>query len=263
MASFLSTLFSGGAEREAADRNRQQLGQYQTQGTGYLNSGLDRSSGYLNQAVGAYQPLSDLAGQYRQGSGLYLDALGVNGADGNTRATGAFQAGPGYEFTRDQGLDAINRRRAVGHMLDSGNADIDAVKFGTGLADQTYGSWLDRLRGVDSNAMAATGAAASGQSGGYGSLANLYQQDANNRVNLAGNVSSGNIAANNQQAAGEASGARNLLNAGMGLASLATGGMGGGFGFGSSLGNLGSQMFGNGTGYQTNPWSSGGMFGGR
>jgi hypothetical protein len=238
MAGFFSTLFGGGAEREAADRNRAQLGQYQTQGTGYLDSGLNRSSGYLNQAVDAYSPLASLAGDYRQGSGLYLDALGVNGGAGNNRATSAFQTGPGYEFTLDQGLNALNRRRAAGGMLESGNADIDAMKFGTGLADQTYGSWLDRLRGVDSNAMAATGAAASGQAGAFGNLSNLYQQDANNRVNLTGNVTSGNISANNQQAAGEASGARNLLNAGMGLASLATGGMGGGFGFGGGTGGM-------------------------
>lgn len=260
MASFLSTLFSGGAEREAADRNRAALGQYQTQGLGYLDSGLGRSSGYLDRAVGAYDPLASLAGDYRRGSGLYLDALGVNGAEGNTRATGAFQAGPGYEFTLGQGLDALNRRRAAGGMLNSGNADVDALKFGTGLADQTYGSWLDRLRGVDSNALSATGAAAAGQAGGYGSLANLYNTDAQNRVNLAGSVTSGNMAANNLQAQGESQGARNVFGGITSLANLATGGFGGGFGFGGTTGGGGTQRT---STFGYNPFEGAFSFGGR
>lgn len=338
MASFLSTLFGGGAEREAADRNRASYGQYQTNALGALNSGLDRSVGAvtqgadyarnalgqnyslygdlgrtgtdildrgradslatLGQAAGVYDPLR---AKYGAGTDLYLDSLGVNGAGGNQRAVDSFQAGPGYEFTLDQGLNALNRRRAAAGMLNSGNADVDALTYGTGLANQTYGGWQDRLAGLINPEMAA----ASGQAGVYGNMANvigadtaarlglasgvtqgqagantaaaandvalgntlggLYSNDATNRTGVYGNVTSGNVAASNQQAAGEASGARNLLNAGMGLASLAVGGMGGGsFGsLGGSLGNLGSQMFGNGTGYQTNPWSAGGMFGGR
>lgn len=336
MASFLSTLFGGGAERDAADRNRAAYGLYQTNAMGALDRGLDRSldavnagANYARNAYGqnynlygdlgrtgtgildagradslaalsgaadVYRPLQD---KYGAGTSLYLDSLGVNGAAGNTRAQDSFQAGPGYEFTRDQGLEALNRRRAAAGMLNSGNADIDALKYGTGLADQTYGAWQDRLAGLISPEMAA----ASGLAGTYGrasdvinadtaarlglasgvtqgqagansaaaandvalgnTLAGLYTGDATNRTGVYGNVTSGNVAASNQQAAGEASGARNLLNAGMGLASLAVGGMGGMGGSFGSLGNLGSQVFGNGTGYQTNPWSAGGIFGGR
>lgn len=242
---FFDTLFSGGAEKDAANKNRTAYQTYGVQGLGALDNGLRTSGDFLTRAVGAYDPLSSLASDYRRGSTLYQDALGINGQEGNARATGAFQAGPGYEFTRDQGIDALNRRRAAGGMLNSGNADIDALKFGTGLADQTYNGWLDRLSGINNNALSATGAAAGGQAAGYGSLADLYNQDAQNRIGLIGNVTSGQVSANNTEAAGKAAGAKNALGAGLGLASLAIGGAGGLGGL-SSLGGLGSAFGGGG-----------------
>lgn len=261
MASFLSTLFGGGAEREAAERNRALYQNYQNQGTEFLNTGLNNSVGNLNKAIGAYDPLSALATKFGAGTDLYLDALGVNGADGNARATASFQQGPGYQFTLNQGLEALNRRRATGGMLDSGNADIDAMTFGTGLADKTYSGWLDRLNGVNQNTIATTGAAAQGRASGFTSLADLYNQDAQNRIGLTGNTTSGMASANNTEAAGRAAGARNLLSAGLGIASLATGGMGGMGGLGSSLSNM-QGMFGMS---QTGPtWANGmsGSYGG-
>lgn len=219
-------LFGGGAEKAAADRNRAELGNYQTQGLGYLAGGYNTAQGNLTSALGAYQPLADLAYQQGQGSKLYLDALGVNGPDGTTRAQSAFTTSPGYQFNLDQGLAAINRRRAAGGMLNSGNADADAIKFGSGLASGEYNNWMTGLSGLNSNAISATGAAANGQAGVYGSLANLGQQNATNQVNLLGNVTSGMMSANNQQAAGEAAGAKNLLGLGTSILGLGTGGGG-------------------------------------
>lgn len=306
MASFFSTLFGGGAERDAADRNRASLGTYAGDSNRYFDTGLDRATGavtgardaaggYLDQNNGLWsdyfnrgnaaldsgtsraiaaarsggEVYDPLLKKYGAGTDLYLDSLGVNGADGNTRAQSSFSAGPGYNFTRDQGLEALNRRRAAAGMLDSGNADIDALKFGTGLADQTYGSWQDRLAGFINPELSAAGgkagsfqniagligqdtAARLGLDQNYtagktgintqkasndialgNTLGNLYTTDASNRVGIAGNVLSGNTAASNMQAQGEASGARNVLGAGLSLANLA-GGMGGGSGGGSS-----------------------------
>lgn len=229
------TLFGGGAEKEAAAKNRALYNEYQTKGSGYLDTGFAGSKDALATAKGEYAPLSSL---FNKGSGLYADALGVNGPEGNTRATSAFQAGPGYHFTLDQGLDALNRRRATGGMLNSGNADIDALKFGTGLANQEYGNWLSNLSGYDNKALTTAGA----MSGVDMSLANLYQNDATNRIGLQGNTTSGLTSANNLEAAGKAAGAKNLLGAGLGLASLVAGGGGGLGGLGSSLGGLTSQM---------------------
>lgn len=343
MASFLGSIFGGASEKEAADKNRAELARYnqigttaldnglnratgavtgardaagnllssnyglygdlRTAGTGILNDGTATSLAALERARGNYDPVAELGAKYGGATSLYLDSLGANGADGNMRARDAFTTGPGYEFTLDEGLKAINRRRAAGGMLASGNADLDALRYGTGYANQTYRGWQDQLAGFVNPELSATSGAASGRTGVDTSIANLvgadtlarlgleqtvtggqagtntaraanevtlgnslaglYSGDATNRVGLAGNVTSGNMSANNLQAQGESQGARNLLNAGMGLASLAVGGLGGGS-FGSlmgSAGNMASQYLGNGTGYQTNPWSTSGMFG--
>lgn len=330
MASFFSNLFGGGAEREAANANRAAYGQYGTGANSALDLGLNRSVGAitdasnragdylgrnyglygdlrnagtdilntgradslaaLNGASAAYDPLDALAKKYGNATTLYQDSLGVNGAAGNANAVNAFQAGPGYQFTLDQGLNALNRRRAAAGMLNSGNADVDALTYGTGLANQTYGGWQDRLAGFVNPELSATSGVASGRAGigqntanmiGQDTLARLgleqgvttgqagvntaqannalalgnslgtlYGNDAQNRVGVLGNVTGGNVSANNLQAQGEAQGSRNLLNAGMGLASLAVGGIGGGS-FGS-LGALGGGLGGLGQTNRTN-----------
>lgn len=228
MASFFSTLFGGGAEREAADKNRQALATYQTQGLGALDSGLTNSKTALDNAGGIY---SGLQSKYGKGSGLYLDALGVNGADAARTAQQSFTTSPGYQQGIDAGIDVLNRRRAAGGMLDSGNADLDALTYGQNAQNKEYNGWLDRLGGLISPEMAAGARAAGNQT----NIANLYQGDATNRVGLYGNVASGNIGANNMQAAGEAAGAKNALGGALSLATLGTSLMGGG-GLGSFLG---------------------------
>ena len=245
MAGFFDTLFSGGAEREAADRNRALTSQYGTDAQGYLKTGYDTGVGNINSAIGAYQPLSDLATNYNKGGSMYLDALGVNGAEGNTRATGAFQNAPGYTGAVTAGLDILNRRRAGQGMAASGNADIDALTFGQNLQNQQYNTWLSNLQNAGATGVQATGAAAQGQAGGYTNLANLAQKYAGDQTGVVGNQLSSNVNSSNLQAQGEASGAKNLLGAGLSLASMAAGLPPGTLGgMGSSL----SGMFGGGTG---------------
>jgi len=243
MAGFFDTLFGGGAEREAAERNRALTSQYGQDAQGYLKTGYDTGVTNLNQAIGAYQPLSDLAQGYNKGGALYLDSLGVNGPEGNTRAAGAFQNNPGYQGAVTAGLDILNRRRAGQGMAASGNADIDALTFGQNLQNQQYGDWQKNLMGAGQTGVQTTGAVAGGQAAGYGNLANLAGKYAGDQTGVIGNQLSSNVNSSNLQAQGEASGAKNLLGAGLSLASLASGGFGGG-GLGSSLGG----MFGGGGG---------------
>ncbi len=227
MADFLSTMFGGGAEREAANKNRGVLANYQTQGLGALDSGLTNSKAALDRAGGIYTGLQN---KYGKGSDLYLDALGVNGGDAARTAQQSYTTGPGYQAGIDAGIDVLNRRRASGGMLDSGNADLDALTFGQNAQNKEYSGWLDRLGGLVSPEMAAAGGAAGNET----NLANLYSTDATNRIGLFGNVASGNVGANNAQAAGEAGGAKNLLSGALSLATLGTSLAGGG-GFGTSL----------------------------
>lgn len=232
---FLDTLFGGGAEKEAADKNRALYSDYLSKGTGYLDSGLASSKGYLDSA---YNSLDSLGKKYGGASSLLLDSLGVNGAAGNANAVNSFQAGPGYQFTLDQGLEALNRRRASAGMLDSGNADIDALTYGTGLANQTYGDWQSKLGSFVSPELSAT----TGAAGVQQSLSDLYQNDAANRIGLQGNYTSGTASANNAEAAGKAAGAKNLLGGALSLATLGTSlYTGGASGLGSLLGSGGKQ----------------------
>lgn len=235
MASFLSTLFGGGAEQEAADKNRALANSYQQQGTGYLNSGYNTARGDLNSALGAYTPLSTLGEKYGGASDMLLNALGINGASGNAAASAAFQNNPGYQSGLTAGLDAINRRRAAGGMLDSGNADQDAQVFGQNLQNQQYGNWLSSLGQFINPELSATGGAASGQAGVYGGLGTLATNNASDLTNLLGGATSANMSANNLQAQGQAAGAKNLLGLGTSLLGLGAGG-GGMFGGGGTVG---------------------------
>jgi hypothetical protein len=229
MASFWDTLFGGGAEKEAADRDRAIQAQYGTDAMGYLKGGYDTGVTNLNKAVGAYDPLSALATKYNRGGDLYLDSLGVNGPEGNQRAQAAFQTTPGYELTKSADLEALNRRRAATGMYASGNADQDTLDYITkALYGTQYAPWQAGLKGAGDTGVNTTGAVATGQAGGYGSLASLAGQYGGAQAGVAGNVASGNVAASNLQAQGEASGAKNLLGAGLSLASLAMGIPGGG-----------------------------------
>lgn len=238
--SFLGDLFGGGAEKRAAEKNRALANSYQQQGTGYLNSGYDTARGDLNNALGAYTPLSELAKKYTGGTDMLLNALGINGASGNAAASAAFQNNPGYQSGLTAGLDAINRRRAAAGMLDSGNADQDAQTFGQNLQNQQYNNWLSSLGGINNNALQATTGAAQGQAGVYGGLGTLATNNASDLTNLLGGTTSANMSANNQQAQGEAAGAKNLLGLGTSLLGLGTGG--GGTVGGSLLSGLG-KMF--------------------
>jgi hypothetical protein len=111
-------IFTGDSAREAAEANQARLTASKTAGMGYLDTGRTGALDSLTAAGGYYAPL---ASKYGKATTLGLDALGVNGPEGNTRATSAFQAGPGYQYAVDQALEGINRKGAATGMLASGN----------------------------------------------------------------------------------------------------------------------------------------------
>lgn len=80
---------------------------------------------------------------------------------------------PGYQFAKDQGVQAVTHAlnaRGLGGL--SGSLGKGIARFVTGLADQTYGQQLDRLMGVagiGQNASAQTGNAGQAAASGAGS----------------------------------------------------------------------------------------------
>lgn len=224
---FLSSLTgknTGKATMTAAGENKAELQALRATGSALINQGEADSLGAYNQAIGAYQPWVDSGNNAR---GMYDNALGLNGADGNAAATGAFQAGPGFQFALDQGTQAALRGASAAGMLNSGNTLTALQDRGNGLANQEYGSWLDRLAGNSAQGLQAAG----GQAQGYGNIGALYQNTTGDRLSLNSGVTQGLMGANNQWASGmeannQARGSflGGLLKGGVGLATKALSG---------------------------------------
>lgn len=207
--------------RTAAIWGSGRLQDNETRVLGELGVGFDKASGYLDQGREVYSPYAQ---RYEAGSKAYSDAIGLNGAGGNASALQQFQAGPGYQFNMDQGLQALTRARSAQGMLGSGNTDTDALKFASGLANQGWNSWLDRLNGFDQRGLATAGQI----SGSYGQQAGLVNDYYGNRASTIDNTTksivglgtealkAGDVAkaANQQMALGAASSLAGLVGKG-------------------------------------------------
>jgi hypothetical protein len=244
MASFLSTLFGGGAEAEAADKDRAAAQLYQGQSLGALQSGYNTGTGAINQGVSAYTPLANLGATYGQAAPAQMAALGIGSPEAVAAAQQNFQNTPGFQAMLDNAAQASGRQSAMANMGSSGNANIQQILGAAGLTNQQYQQYMQNLGQAGQMGINATGTAAAGQAGQYDALANLAQTYAGNQSGVYGNTMQTDVGANNLQAAGEAAGAKNLLGAGLSLASL---GMGGG-GLMGLTGGMGSSLFGAGSG---------------
>jgi len=56
-----------------------------------------------------------------------------------------FRTDPGYQFARDEGLDAVQRAQNAAHILDSGDTTKATLRYAEGLANQQYGAYVDRF----------------------------------------------------------------------------------------------------------------------
>lgn len=143
--------------------------------------------------------------KYAAGTNAYGDATGANGPEGYARAITSFKTDPGYQFSMDQGQQALNRAHAAAGNLDSGNADADTLKFSQGLADQSYGNYVSRLQpyfNAEAGAVGGAAGVATGQGGaldasfrGQGNAANA-NQTAQGASNAAATMNNYNVGAN-------------------------------------------------------------------
>ena len=231
----MASIFSGKAGRQAAVFQAQQLQQGKDQGDAALDQGYQRASDAYGQAATTFGNLAD---SYGAGSKLYQDALGVNGQAGSDAARAAYQTAPGYTFNMDQGLQALNRTRAVNGTLASGNADTDAMKFASGLASQDYNNWLSNLSGLDTKRYGAT----TGQAGTFGALGSAALSTGGAKANLAASTAAGiGQAGANGLMAGQTA-AANRFGAMLGGAQLLGQGIGALAGNGNALGNIGKNL---------------------
>lgn len=205
------------ASRAAEDTYKKQIAAVENQtaaGTNYQNTLFDLAK--------AYDPYT---------------RVGLAGNDALLRLINdpsSVRSLPGYQFAQSEGLQGLDRSAAARGLGQSGRAVKDALRFSTGLADQTYGNQLARLMGLNQAGMQATGAQVGtetqGATGNLGARTTAY----NNMFNSSGTIGQGEIAGANARAAG----AQNLLNAGVSLGGQILGGAGGFGGVTSGLGKL-------------------------
>lgn len=178
----LFDLFSNDTAEEAARQRNAGLQQGYDQLSGLYGQGRDAINTGAATATGYYKPLMD---KYGAGTSAYGDATGVNGPEGYARAISSFKTDPGYQFSMDQGQQALNRSHAAAGNLSSGNADADTLKFSQGLADQSFGNYVSRLQpyfGAEQGAVSGAAGVATGQGGaldasfrGQGTAANANE----------------------------------------------------------------------------------------
>jgi hypothetical protein len=213
MANFLSGILgldAGKATQAAAQQNSKLFDQFGKTGQTYIDQGQQQSAGALNQGIAQYSPYQQTG---TAANSMVANALGLNGPAGNTAATGAFQTSPGYQFNVDQQQQATQRGAAAGGMLASGNLLTALQDRSSGLANQEYGGWLDRLAQQSNQGLQA----ASGAAQGYGGLASLYQQGVGQRLDLGKYVTGGKAGANYQYGQGGEQNAAGLAALGQDL----------------------------------------------
>lgn len=131
-------------------------------------------------SVRGYQPYSD-AGQ--KGLGATADLLGLNGQPAADTAMENFQKSPGYQFSLDQGLRAVDAAAAAKGMGRSGAVLKAEQAYGTGLADQEFGNYYNRLFGLSNQGLTAAGGISTAANNLSAALENQAQSIAG--VNLA------------------------------------------------------------------------------
>lgn len=171
----LFDLFSNdSAEKAAADANAgatagyNQLSDLYGQGRSALTSNYGKASDLY----------SGLVSSTGAGAKAYGDASGANGTAGLQSAMDTFKNSGqygNYGFSLNQGLQALDRTHAAAGNLSSGNADTDTLNYATGLANNTYNSYVSGLQPyLGANSTAVAGAA--GVDTGLGTALNQSYQ---------------------------------------------------------------------------------------
>ena len=133
-----------------------------------------------------------------------------------------FQESPGYDFARSEGIRGIQNGMASRGLLNSTAAARNMARFSTGLAQQDYGNYANRLMGLANMGSGAAGmgaqaannygsGAANVSSGMGNSLANIAMMGGQQQGNLMGQIGGVNAAGANAGASALMQGANGLL----------------------------------------------------
>lgn len=179
----LSSLYGSGAGSGTSGAGTNIMNGLLRGGLGYLlnspnNAGKDAINTAVGQGQAAYAPYL-AAGN--QAEGELANLYGNNGTAAQTAAQQNFQNTPGFQFAENQGINAVNANAAAMGSPLSGNNEQAVNNYAQGTADQTYNNYINQLQNMASGgASAATGSANLGLTGA-GGIAQIGQNNANNR----------------------------------------------------------------------------------
>lgn len=134
-------------------------------------------TGAENKSVNAFAPY------------VRLGQTGVNRLQDMSTPGFAFNpTDPSYAFTKSEGLTGINRQFAATGALDSGGRDRAAIRYASGLADQTYGNEFARNAGLAGMGLTAAGDTSNAYFQGAGGRAGAYSAKAGNNAGYWGGL---------------------------------------------------------------------------
>lgn len=154
-----------------------------------LQSGATSSASSAAQAALAQQrsDLSPWRSTGGQANTQMADLLGLNGTDAANTAMSTFQTSPGYQWDLSQGLRGVDAGAAAKGMLRSGATLKAEDTYSTGLADNEFTNYYNRLAGISNTgeSAAAGGASTANQS------AQSYLNSGTAQSSIYGNTASG------------------------------------------------------------------------
>jgi hypothetical protein len=153
--SFLSGLFGGGGGSNRNNANMQSMLAMIGQQNALSALGPQYQAGLKDiEGRNFYDPYSNMG---ENSLSMLGNSLGLGGAAGNEAARNAFQAGPGYQFELQQGLEGVNRDASSRGLLGSGNTMMALNDYGRGMANREFGNWQARLGGLSQMGLSAAG----------------------------------------------------------------------------------------------------------
>lgn len=108
--------------------------------------GREDLAGSLERSLGFTQPYREAGGK---ALGAYMSSMGL-GDQSRGSVIDTFRKTPVYKFALDEGLKGISTSAAARGQAGSGAAAKELLRYGEGMADQTYGQYQDRLANMAS-----------------------------------------------------------------------------------------------------------------
>lgn len=154
-------------------------------GTNTNQAGYQGEANAATQAAANYQPFLNTGTQANQ---TLSDLYGNNGAAAATTAQNNFANTPGYQFVKNQGINALDASAAAKGQLLSGNQSKALEDYGSGLASTTYNQYVQNLQNQANAGLSAAGGVGTGEIGAASAQAQGGQAKANVNNQLYGGL---------------------------------------------------------------------------